>query len=58
MGKFDAVYDKLSQALDDMPYVELGISIEVKEQVSSFPFELLAIFYIVIVQPTHMGRSS
>lgn len=37
MGKFDAVYDKLSQALDDMPYVELGISIEVKEQVISFP---------------------
>ncbi|EEF36572.1 U-box domain-containing protein 15 [Ricinus communis] len=30
---FHAVYDKLSQSLDDMPYNEFGISIEVKEQV-------------------------
>lgn len=40
MGKFDAVYDKLSQALDDMPYVELGISIEVKEQVQLMRMQL------------------
>lgn len=33
MGRFHAVYDKLSQALDDLPYNELGISIEVTEQV-------------------------
>ncbi|CAL9022975.1 unnamed protein product [Prunus brigantina] len=33
MGRFHAVYDKLSQALDDFPYNELGISIEVTEQV-------------------------
>lgn len=33
MGRFHAVYDKLNQALDEMPYDELGISDEVKEQV-------------------------
>lgn len=38
MGRFHAVYDKLSQALDDMPYNELGISIEVREQVILIPF--------------------
>lgn len=37
MGRFHDVYDKLSQALDHFPYVELGISIEVKEQVISLP---------------------
>lgn len=31
--RFHAVYDKLSQALDDLPYNDLGISDEVKEQV-------------------------
>lgn len=44
MGRFYAVYDKLNQALDEMPYDELGISDEVKEQVFSFPlffFKLL-----------------
>lgn len=40
MGKFDAVHDKLSQALDDIPYVELGISIEVKEQVQLMRMQL------------------
>uniref|UniRef100_A0A5B7AI49 RING-type E3 ubiquitin transferase n=1 Tax=Davidia involucrata TaxID=16924 RepID=A0A5B7AI49_DAVIN len=30
--RFHSVYDKLSQALDGMPYDELGISDEVKEQ--------------------------
>lgn len=38
MVRFHAVYDKLSQALEDFPYVELGISDEVKEQVISSPF--------------------
>ncbi|XP_015893053.3 U-box domain-containing protein 15 isoform X1 [Ziziphus jujuba] len=33
MGRFQAVYDKLNQVLDEMPYNELGISVEVKEQV-------------------------
>ncbi|KAJ6671804.1 U BOX DOMAIN-CONTAINING [Salix viminalis] len=34
MSSFHAVYDKLNQALDDLPYDELGISVEVKEQAS------------------------
>lgn len=33
MCRFHAVYDKLNQALDDLPYDELGVPIEVKEQV-------------------------
>ncbi|KAF6173899.1 hypothetical protein GIB67_039850 [Kingdonia uniflora] len=33
MERFYIVYDKLNQALDGMPYDELGISDEVKEQV-------------------------
>ncbi|KAK0582616.1 hypothetical protein LWI29_027673 [Acer saccharum] len=33
MGRFHAVYDKLNQALDDVSYNELGVSVEVKEQV-------------------------
>lgn len=36
--RFHAVYDKLNQALDDLPYNDLGISDEVKEQVIFFPF--------------------
>jgi hypothetical protein len=35
MSRFHAVYDKLNQALEGMPYDELGISVEVKEQVNS-----------------------
>ncbi|KAJ0010752.1 hypothetical protein Pint_34107 [Pistacia integerrima] len=38
MCRFHAVYDKLYQALDDVPYEELGISVEVKEQVICFLF--------------------
>lgn len=34
MSRFHAVYDKLNEALDDMPYDELGVSVEVQEQVS------------------------
>ena len=34
MGRFYTVYDKLNQVLDEMPYEELGISVEVKEQVN------------------------
>ncbi|KAL9332908.1 hypothetical protein Peur_073047 [Populus x canadensis] len=33
MSSFHAVYENLNQALDDLPYDELGISVEVKEQV-------------------------
>ncbi|KAG5248175.1 U-box domain-containing protein [Salix suchowensis] len=33
MSSFHAVYDNLNQALDDLPYDELGISDEVNEQV-------------------------
>ncbi|XP_059654169.1 U-box domain-containing protein 15 [Cornus florida] len=33
VGRFHAVYDKLNEALKDIPYEELGISEEVKEQV-------------------------
>lgn len=41
MGRFHGVYDKLNQVLDDMPYNELGISVEVKEQViCRFPSSL------------------
>lgn len=37
MSSFHAVYDHLNQALDDLQYDELGISVEVKEQVSPPP---------------------
>lgn len=36
MRRFHSVYEKLSHALDGMPYEELGISDEEKEQVRSF----------------------
>lgn len=37
MIRFHSVYEKLNQALDGMPYTEIGISEEVKEQVCLFP---------------------
>ncbi|XP_031250452.1 U-box domain-containing protein 15-like [Pistacia vera] len=40
MCRFHAVYDKLYQALDDVPYEELGISVEVKEQVELMRMQL------------------
>ncbi|XP_022762255.1 U-box domain-containing protein 15-like [Durio zibethinus] len=40
MCRFHAVYDKLNQALDDMPYDELGVSVEVKEQVELMQMQL------------------
>ena len=43
MSSFHAVYDRLNQALDDLQYDELGISVEVKEQVSPPP--LLFLFF-------------
>jgi hypothetical protein len=43
MSSFHAVYDHLNQALDDLQYDELGISVEVKEQVSLLL--LLLVFY-------------
>lgn len=36
MIRFHSVYEKISQALDGMPYAEVGISEEVKEQVGGF----------------------
>ena len=42
MSSFHAVYEKLNQALDDLPYDEIGISVEVKEQVSLL---LLLVFF-------------
>lgn len=35
LAKFRDVYEKMHSALDGMPYAELAISDEVKEQVSS-----------------------
>lgn len=40
LGRFHAVYDKLIQALDDMPFDELGVSVEVKEQVELMSMQL------------------
>ncbi|KAM4089567.1 hypothetical protein ACB094_07G163000 [Castanea mollissima] len=40
MSRFLGVYDKLHQALDGMPYDELGISVEVKEQVELMRMQL------------------
>ncbi|PPS16410.1 hypothetical protein GOBAR_AA04231 [Gossypium barbadense] len=40
LSRFHGVYDKLNQALDGMPYDELGVSVEVKEQVNFHPFLL------------------
>ncbi|XVE93997.1 hypothetical protein REPUB_Repub01dG0242400 [Reevesia pubescens] len=40
MCRFHAVYDKLKQALDDMPYDQLGVSVEVKEQVELMRMQL------------------
>ncbi|KAK9164940.1 hypothetical protein Scep_000131 [Stephania cephalantha] len=39
-GRFQAVYDKLNQALNGMPYEELGIADEVKEQVELMRMQL------------------
>ncbi|KAK3419554.1 hypothetical protein EUGRSUZ_G00126 [Eucalyptus grandis] len=36
MSRFHAVYDKLNEALDDMPYDELGVSVEVQDQSKIF----------------------
>lgn len=43
MVRFRSVYEKISQALDGMPHDELGISEEVKEQVSSYPLLYLLV---------------
>lgn len=40
MSRFHAVYDKLNEALDDMPYDELGVSVEVQEQVELMRMQL------------------
>lgn len=40
IGRFHAVYDKLSQALDDIPFDELGVSVEAKEQIELMRMQL------------------
>ncbi|KAI8549054.1 hypothetical protein RHMOL_Rhmol07G0321500 [Rhododendron molle] len=40
MIRFHSVYEKLNQALDGMPYTEIGISEEVKEQVELMRMQL------------------
>ncbi|KAL0422985.1 UNVERIFIED_CONTAM: U-box domain-containing protein 15 [Sesamum latifolium] len=40
MTRFHAIYDKLNQALHDMPYEKLGISEEVREQVELMHMQL------------------
>lgn len=40
MAQFHGVYDKLNQALDDFPFDQLGISVEVKEQVELMKMQL------------------
>ncbi|XP_010266170.1 PREDICTED: U-box domain-containing protein 15 [Nelumbo nucifera] len=40
VGRFHSIYDKLYQSLDSMPYKELGISDEVKEQVELMRVQL------------------
>ncbi|XP_077246322.1 plant U-Box 15 [Tasmannia lanceolata] len=40
MGRFHAVYEKLGQALEGMPYDEIGISDELKEQVELMRMQL------------------
>ncbi|KAL4312233.1 hypothetical protein GQ457_01G025490 [Hibiscus cannabinus] len=42
MVKFNAVYENLCQVLDEMPYDEINVSVEVKEQVS---FLFLFLFF-------------
>lgn len=38
MGRFCSVYERLSQALENIPYDDLGISDEEKEQVRFISF--------------------
>ncbi|KAL5778345.1 hypothetical protein ACOSP7_011271 [Xanthoceras sorbifolium] len=40
MIRFHAIYEKLSQALEDLPYDELGISDEVREQIELMGVQL------------------
>lgn len=40
MSRFHGVYDKLNSALDDLPYDEFGIPIEVKEQIELMQMQL------------------
>ncbi|XP_030522821.1 U-box domain-containing protein 15-like [Rhodamnia argentea] len=40
MSRFHAAYDQLNEALDEMPYDELGVSVEVQEQVELMRMQL------------------
>lgn len=44
MARFHAVYDKLKEALDGIPYDELGVSVELKEQVDFFTLLIDCLF--------------
>lgn len=58
-SRFHGVYDKINQALNQMPYDNLGISEEVKEQVIVFfllPFSASTYLLIAIcaaIYPTN-----
>lgn len=41
MARFHRANEKLSQALEDLPYEELGVSEEVKEEVCTLLLSLL-----------------
>ena len=47
MDRFHAIYEKLHQVLDGMPYDdEIGISVKVKEQVSyTFSLKIRLMFF-------------
>ena len=52
LARFQAVYENMNLALDGMPYSEIGISDEVKEQVtksSSIFFKKRAFFVNILV---------
>lgn len=43
MVRFRSVYEKISQALEEIPYDQLGVSEEVKEQVIFLSFYALLV---------------
>lgn len=55
MSRFHAVYDKLYQALDNVPYEQLGISDEVKEQVIKFSPPFIKASNLFLVRSTALS---
>lgn len=47
--RFHSVYDKISQALKGMPYDELGISDEEKEQVDFTNLEFITSMQVLLL---------